>query len=543
MTFALAPFLLLPALLAAPQDAAPAQPAPAASTQPELLEATVQVDGGAPLEVRFGFDGTQGVTAYPLSTEGRPGVSAVVGGFARSPGAKGKSGLSFLFFMHFYADGGSFLEVQIANDAMVDAPGKVDATYKVSFKGAPVSEGKRTFLDETALTLWAGTPRFAPRTDLWQKYTADFPDAKAVGPVPKALAPDSRNDAERVEDPDPTKDTHSAGSPRNRYWAVQAVRYYLTDDARYLERLMDFVAAQGERPYHLSEASGEPFFHEAHPEAWFIEGRPEMKTYRETFGRMMMTPDQVEKGKANGWDHEHMNVEELYAAYVTVGSRIARRELVLIAEQLLSTAIVREKDHSQHSARAFGWVARMFVRAFDATGQQRYLEAVRKMMDSVRAHWIPDGTFKGFVPQDPKPDHMADKRWESPFMVAIATSAIALYLEAEPTDTAARDMLIFCGDLLVDQGYSEAQGGFYYDYSLDDASKSHDGHDINGVVFFIPSALVEVAEHLPPEKATLKEKYLAPARRVFQADAKEGWATPKQIYWYTWFVRAAKEFK
>ncbi|MBI4881116.1 MAG: hypothetical protein HY812_15880 [Planctomycetes bacterium] len=512
----------------------PVQPAAAAGASPgALVRFAVQVQGAAPAVMSYGLDGSQGLIVYALSPEGRPGVAAVIGGYGRSAGAEGKAGLSVLFFVHFYADGKAFLEAQILNDAIEDAPGFVTASYEVTFQGGVIAQGTAEFADQTGIGVLGGTLRYAPRNDLLERYAAQLPD-------PKSLSGIGRQDAEKSSDPDPVKGTHQTGSPRNRYVAVQAAKYLFTQDERYLARLMDFVLAQAWRPYHLSEKTGEPFLHEKHPEAVMFEGRPVLKPNLETFGRMLMSPAQSRASDRNGWDHEHMNVEELYAAYVLCGSRVARRDLVLIAEELLSTPYVREEGKHQHSARAFGWVARMLVRAYQATGEARYLAAVRRMMASLRAYWRPDGPFPFLVAQEPRNDHMPDQRFESPFMVAVAASAIALYVREKPDDAEALKLLEFCGDLLVDQGYSAEKGGFYYDYSVESSKKTGDGSATSGVVLFIASPLVEVAELLPPEK---REKYLAPARRIYTANRQEEWGKPGSQEFFRWFLRAAKEFE
>ena len=78
------------------------------------------------------------------------------------------------------------------------------------------------------------------------------------------------------------------------------------------------------------------------------------------------------------------------------------------------------------SAQRFGWTARALVRAYQATGNLRYMDAVRRMMESLRVHRIADGPSPALVAQDPVPDKFSDGPWESPAMVAVAASAIAL---------------------------------------------------------------------------------------------------------------------
>lgn len=514
---------------------APAKPAPEAPQQAlpkgPLLKGTVTLAGLDPYEFHFGFDGNKNLRAFNFPTEDREGVAVVIGGHAAIPGPKGRSGPTFLFFLHAYSDGTHYLEAQLLNDAIVDPPGKLDAVWHIEFAGKVVADGKGTLLDQCGVAFQSGTPQFAPRQDLWQHMQQIFPpQAKVTG--------FSIADAEPKADPDPVASTHQTGSPRNRYVAVEAAKYYYSQDERYLARLLDFVAAQARRPYHLSESDGTPFQQPRHPEAWFIEGRPEMKPYRDTFGRLQLTAPELEKPKYNGWDPEHMNVEELYAAYVLTGSRIARRELLLIAEQLLSTPMCRTEGYSQHSARAFGWVMRALVRAHQVSGEDRYVLAIQRMMESVRKVAVMKGNYKALIPLEPRNDHMKNERYESPFMVAVAASALALYVDIEPNDEGGRELMKLTGDLLVERGYSPTQGGFVYDYSCDSGNTNGDPAQIDGVVLWIPSALAEVAMRVPENE---RAKYLDVARAVFAKQSANKWGTPAQDYFFCWFLKAARE--
>ncbi|MEE3326860.1 MAG: hypothetical protein VX252_05975 [Myxococcota bacterium] len=498
----------------------------------ELVQATVKVEGSLPKRFSYGFGQTEGWEVYAFSTEEREGLVALIGGYGRTPDIGEKSGLSVLFFLHFYANRTAFLELQILNDAMDNPPGAVNVDYEVRFRGDVVASGTRRMADETGLGFTGGEPFFAPREDLWEKYLSQMPLAGSVHGI-------SRTDAEKKEDPDEVRNTHQSGSPRNRWASIEASKYAQTGDDRYLARLMDFVMAQARRPYHLSEKNGEPFLFSKYPDARFIEGKPEKRAYLETFGRILLEDSDFDNGGYNGWDHEHMNVEELYAAYVMLGSRIARRELVLIAEELLSTRYVKDEGKHQHSARAFGWNARALIRAWQATGEERYRNAVRRMMDSLRAHWSPAGAYRTLIAQKPRNDHMPDQMWESPFMVAVATSTIALYLREEGEDEEARELLKFCGDLLVERGYSPAGGGFYYDYSAESSDKTGDGTKTRGVVFYIVSPLVDVAEFVPENE---RQKYLTPAKRMFDLNKNEPWGSPASDVYHRWFLKAAREF-
>ena len=87
----------------------------------------------------------------------------------------------------------------------------------VECDGKVVAEGKGMLFDECGVAFHSGAPRFAPRTDLWNKYLASLP-------APEKVSGLDRSDAEPKADPDPTPNTHQAGSPRNRYYAVEAAK-------------------------------------------------------------------------------------------------------------------------------------------------------------------------------------------------------------------------------------------------------------------------------------------------------------------------------
>lgn len=517
-----------------PVPAVPAASAPAPEVIPgdEIVFAELIVGNSPPATFVFGMHQAIGLKAYAIDPEGREGLRAIVGGHGRTPSGPAKSGVSFLFFLYLYADGGEFLEAQILNDAMSSPPGKVELSYRIQFRGAQVAAGKQLVYDQTGIGFSAGTVQAVPKQDRLEKYAADLPDPALVTGV-------DLRDAEPQPDPDPVKNTHQTGSPRNSYWSTEAAKWIFTKDARYLARLIDFTTAQARRPYHLSEPNGVPFQHEKYPDAWFIEGRPELLAYRQTFDRLLLPKGDNEGCAYNGWDHEHLNVEELYAAWLLTGSRVARRELVLIAEQLLSTAYVRDDRHGHGSGRSFGWVARGLVRAYQATGLKKYLEGARRMIRGLEVTRVKTGPYPALVPMEPRADHMKDHKFESVFHVAVATSALALYLREDPADSLAKELLLFCGDLLVDQGWSQDGKGFWYDYSVDSSDKSGTP-STDGTSQWAVSALVDVAEFASAEK---QKKYLEPARIAYQANKAKGYATPAHWTYYKWFLKAARAFE
>lgn len=493
-----------------------------------FLEVEIQVQEEDSQLFSYGFDESNGWTVYSFSTQGRPGVAAVVGGYGRTSAPIDSGGISVLFFIHFFEDARSFVEVQLLNDVMEVPPGRVPVRHKITMSGDVLSEGSGLLADQAGLMVWGGELRFAPHEDLLAQLKRQLPTGEdAPGPGLITLT--------AVEDPDPHRDTGLAGFGRTRLFSPDAVRYLLSEDSGHLDRLMGFVAAQARRPYHLSSSDGEPFFQDRYPEASFVGGRPESRVYQETFGRMLLTADQLDAGGFDGWDAGHLSTEDLYAAYVLVGSRLARRGLVLIAEQLLSTTAVGEERSPQRSARHFGWSARTLMRAYQATGQDRYRIAVRRMMGSLKGGWLDEGPFRALVPQAPDAEVLGGERFERPADVAIAASAIALYLQESPGDPDALELLEFCGDLLVERGHSPDAGGFFQAYSAESDRKAGDGTLVRDEMLAVPTGLIAVARLVDEEK---RERYRGVARGVYSRLIAEGVAVGSEE-WCRWLVPVA----
>lgn len=516
------------------QAASPPPGIAALASRTPLFEAEVVIAGMPPQTFRYGIGDNQGIRAFALTNERRPGLIAVIGGHGRVVGPGESAGLNLLFFMHVYPDGTSFIEGQLLNDAIQQPSGRLRASYRVRHRGVTVAAGEQVFADQTGVGFAGGEPRFVPRDALLRAYTATVPV-----PTQSVAALLDRSDAAPGANPYPLSEPTSVLS-HNRYHCIGAVKFLFTRDRRYLLRLMDFVTFQAARPYHLSEVTGEPFLAARHPNCNIVDGRPELLPYRDTLGRDELPPGAEAEMAGRGWEGEHPDVEDLYAAYVLLGSRVARRELVLIAEQLMSTPAVRVEGYRQTSAGAFGWTARALLRAHQATGESRYVEAVTRMLVSLRKHRVAAGPWRALVPQQPDARHLADERWEASVGVAAAASALAMYCRARPGDAAALELLQFCGDLLVERAYAPELGGFFDGYSIDSDRRIGAGDAMDGAAMPIAAPLVELALFLPVD---MREKYLKPARRIYEESVRRGPARITAQEFFRWFLTPSRELQ
>ena len=528
--------MLVVAALLVPLALAPQEGLLDLGTGGPLFEAEVDIEevSGPAQKFTFGVDKVSGVKAVALTHEGRPGLGAVIAGHAETLGPGGRSGMTLLFFVYIYSDGGTFVEAQLLNDAIDSPPGRLRARYEFRHRGEVMgrSDG-HTFHDQTGVCHVGGDVRSVPRHDLLTRYVAGLP------PIVLSDSRIDTSDAGPREDPDPTP-AGAGGWERNRYHAVEAVKFLFTRDARYLERLVDFAAAQARRPYHLSEKNGEPFLAARYPDVQIVGGRPALRIADDPLGRDELEEEQRSGGAHDGWDPAFLTVEELYAAYVLSGSRVARREMVLIAEGLLTTPAVQERGQRHESARTFGWIARTLVHAYRATGAVRYLDAVQRMMVGLDDHRIVKGNRPALVPQSPSEDGLPDGRWESPFHVAIAAAGLAMYLEERPDDELARELLVFCGDLLVDRGFEPKRGGFYDAYGIDRNDRVGNGRRIGGEAMMICAPLLHVTDHVPEES---RARYADAARRLYEANRQERRARIESDQFFRWFLRAARDFR
>lgn len=222
------------------------------------------------------------------------------------------------------------------------------------------------------------------------------------------------------------KNTHQSGSPRNRLSvfleAIQSGRRDLFEASRARAwHAMDL------RPYHLLGFSADEF-----PDANLYEGLPHGNEPPENrLGRTGLEREYFaykdglpSRGHVyNGFDPEHMTLDDVYECYLLTGSWPALSALRSAGEAMLTWQWVTKW---LHTARSTGWTLRALVQMHRATGDDRYLDAARHMVDMLEAE-----RGRGEVPfvhrNKADPRHLADEESESPWMVAVAIHGLAAY--------------------------------------------------------------------------------------------------------------------
>src|SRR5262249_42426129 len=82
----------------------------------------------------------------------------------------------------------------------------------------------------------------------------------------------------------------------------------------------------------------------------------------------------------NGFDPEHMTLDDIYECWLLTGDWVAQDALVSAGEAMLTWKSV-EPGGELHTARTTGWTLRALVQVFRATGERRYLDACKDMVE------------------------------------------------------------------------------------------------------------------------------------------------------------------
>ncbi|MGQ0554298.1 MAG: hypothetical protein ACT4PU_13905 [Planctomycetota bacterium] len=228
-----------------------------------------------------------------------------------------------------------------------------------------------------------------------------------------------------------TKSTRVSGSPRNRLsvWleAVQSGRSDLWELAR-----ARAFHAMDLRPYHLHGFRAADF-----PKANLNEGLPhENEPPENRLGRTGLAQRFPEwksglpaKGHGyNGFDPEHMTLDDVYECWLLTGSWAALDALRSAGEAMLTWRYVLPEGRL-HSARVVGWTLRALVQVHRATGEAHYLETAARLVeraDRERGR----GDVPYLVRMKPDARHLADREYESPWMVAVAVHGLCAYYAA-----------------------------------------------------------------------------------------------------------------
>ncbi|HTE06744.1 MAG TPA: hypothetical protein VK824_11145, partial [Planctomycetota bacterium] len=231
-----------------------------------------------------------------------------------------------------------------------------------------------------------------------------------------------------------SRSTHTSGSPRNLLSAY--LEFVQTGRAELFARAQARAFhAMDLRPFHIRG-----FLASEHPAANLYEGTPHVnEPPGNRLGRSGMdarfpeykTGLPPEGHGYNGFDSEHMTLDDISECWLLTGDWVAHDALVSAGEAMLTWHTV-QPGGDLWAARNIGWTLRALVQVFRATGERRYLDAAADMVkraDAERGH----GAVKYLRKGAPDPRHIADAASEAPWMVAIAIHGLCAYF-AETAD-------------------------------------------------------------------------------------------------------------
>lgn len=225
-----------------------------------------------------------------------------------------------------------------------------------------------------------------------------------------------------------TKRTTVSGSPRNRLSVfLEAIQSGRREP--YTLALARARHAMDLRPYHIRGFSADEY-----PQANLHQGVPHPNEPAELRLGRTGIPGRFPEYKAglpakghgyNGFDPEHMTLDDVYECYLLTGDWVALDALRSAGEAMLTWRYVMPGGNL-FSSRIVGWTLRALVQVHRATDDPRYLEAAADMVaraDAERGR----GPVKYLRTLGPDPRRLPDERSEAPWMVAIAMHGLAAY--------------------------------------------------------------------------------------------------------------------
>ncbi|MBI4881252.1 MAG: hypothetical protein HY812_16575 [Planctomycetes bacterium] len=326
------------------------------------------------------------------------------------------------------------------------------------------------------------------------------------------------------------KSTHTTGSPRNRLtyfdrFMISGARAWFEKEEVFALHSMDL------RTYHI-----DGFRKEDHPNTYLMEGLPHYNSY-DQLGRDQISAalDPYKAGipdkghKWNGYDADHMVLDDLYEYYLLTGSRNALDAVRSIAEGI-NTWDSPSPWKAAHSSRSTGWTLRALMKAYAATGDARFLARAQGVVQSVQ-------NFRG---QSPSPltgllyhyltrqvygaaGHNMTLEYDLPWQIAVGMYGLALY-GRETGDPAVDPILADLSNYIID--YAVAGGVVLEALACDDHLDVNPKESNSGVNSWISSALAIAW------RVTKRAETLALAQKIF-AENKTGFGDADDSY--HWF--------
>lgn len=330
------------------------------------------------------------------------------------------------------------------------------------------------------------------------------------------------------------KNTHSTGSPRNKLsyfdkFMVSGAESWFVLSEVFAQHSMDL------RTYHIAG-----FKRDEHPNTVLSEGMPAWPG-TDMLGRNALDPALdphragiPEKGKGwNGYDSEHLVVDDLYEYYLLTGSPAALDSMRQIGEGILTWPSM-SPTKAIISSRIAGWTLRALVKIWLVTGDQRMIGKAADLVTSLDTfrgqtpsnvtgltyHWLAANKYGGSA-------HNMDSEYDLPWQIAVGVYGLALYAR-ETGSVKALGIIADVSNYILDFGLQD-NGVFKEAIAIEDHQDFNPKPKNDGVNAWISSALALAYQ------VTGKPAALAYANKVFD----ENNTTFAQDAWHWWHVTGA----
>ncbi|MEQ8767675.1 MAG: hypothetical protein RL885_27480 [Planctomycetota bacterium] len=347
--------------------------------------------------------------------------------------------------------------------------------------------------------------------------------------------------------------THAAGSPRNHYSYL--LPYMQTGHREHWQWVEDqLLISMNQRPYHWTtlekEFDRDDFQDDRLWDGYWEWRRPGAGYQARQNLPPELAPWRADSGNAwNGWDFEHMTVDDLRDYYLVTGHPKALESLEEVAQGFRSYEMTWDRDQHVHSGRVLGWCLRALVDAYYLTGDEDYWNAATHMVDTalLRDGWrykIENGWPNGWEPffYDTKiQSGQSNYDHFKPWMSAIGGVGLIRYLDASyrrhraglsvpiPIKRVFR-FVVDTADLIVNYGFIPNQG-FIYEMSIYDDNRDGYSGGTSGTPEWNVEFLMLVAY------LTGKASYFGPAKWIL--DYQRGKRDLRSNPWYQVSLRVA----
>lgn len=275
-----------------------------------------------------------------------------------------------------------------------------------------------------------------------------------------------------------TQATQTTGSPRNRLmrfykWAVTGEEDYFKMDEEFALHSSDVRRFQVEG-----------FVASEHPLAHFWGGAPYWNTnvWPDDLGRRNipasydpwrnLVPSNTASHDWNGYDYEHMTMDDQYQYYLLSRHPLMLRSLKRVAQGILTFQEVRQPGFRNWNTRGVAWTLRAMLQIYELTAEPSLEPGLQQMFDnwdhfrggrpnSYAVRQAPHAGALGFPPPGASQAVVDSFHWDAPWQMGPLLHALYRYRRdlGDPTGRVEQGMRDIA-DYLVDVCFITSQGDF-----------------------------------------------------------------------------------